>query len=686
MIRDALAGMTFLPRTLADFQESMAQSAAGLNIFSESLENTLPANIATNFSEAAVPDGTNTATGNTDSLDGADAAARTLLALADAGSGFEKQLLMLNPSVRAVALANEAVASQISTLSVEPPVLEAVAQVSGLAAGGQPFQRLTAPFITQGSGLSDDVPALLMRDEFVMRKAAVKKYGLPLMYALNNCELPDSHTRGDTAELSTTPGPFPAARVAAYASGGVVSSSKDDDEDEDTWSLTVSGSSVSPESFYHSFSAPADATWSDADLSDYAAELVQGVRDSLDIRTMQNDPQSYLDSILAAFSTDSQALRIFGSGGSSSMESSALQQEKARINEAYAAKIQNAKDLGNVELSELFQLQLNTLLELIDELAYALEQLAQEYRDSVEDALADYEDEFQNIQEDAGEQLAALQSRYQALAEGSSLISSLGGNADSEKSLQGQTKSQMRSVENERSEAEQEAEDNYVARTERLLKTLKIESAFEARTTDSQGDKERIESTADLQRAYLETLQDIRDLEVERDEQLAELADEYTTGTIAETSEYLNMGGVVGRLSDLAELLKDTRLGLAGMFSGAVQTFAQGGLVSGGVQGKDSVPALLMPGEYVLNTRAVEHIGLTVLEKANALRNHWGGLPDFSRFAQGGLVNAASLEHPRQEHLIRFDLGRSQPTVRTDSENMRSLVRGLKQMRKRMVS
>ena len=45
--------------------------------------------------------------------------------------------------------------------------------------------------------------------------------------------------------------------------------------------------------------------------------------------------------------------------------------------------------------------------------------------------------------------------------------------------------------------------------------------------------------------------------------------------------------------------------------------FASGGLVSGGERDKDSVPAMLMPGEFVMNKKASENIGYDILSKMN---------------------------------------------------------------------
>ena len=60
--------------------------------------------------------------------------------------------------------------------------------------------------ITGGSGQKDDVPIMAMGGEFMMRKSAVKKYGVPFMKALNEGmiprmdfaipDLPSTNTRG----------------------------------------------------------------------------------------------------------------------------------------------------------------------------------------------------------------------------------------------------------------------------------------------------------------------------------------------------------------------------------------------------------------------------------------------------------------------------------------------------------
>jgi hypothetical protein len=65
----------------------------------------------------------------------------------------------------------------------------------------------------------------------------------------------------------------------------------------------------------------------------------------------------------------------------------------------------------------------------------------------------------------------------------------------------------------------------------------------------------------------------------------------------------------------LAAMMGATAMaGSALSFGAAATGMAEGGLVSGGTPGRDSVPALLMPGEFVLPTHVVSQIGVDRLE------------------------------------------------------------------------
>jgi len=73
--------------------------------------------------------------------------------------------------------------------------------------------------------------------------------------------------------------------------------------------------------------------------------------------------------------------------------------------------------------------------------------------------------------------------------------------------------------------------------------------------------------------------------------------------------------------------------------------FASGGPVRGGRPNRDSVPAMLMPGEYVVNKKAVDTIGVEALERINRgaaagnARSSNLGSPSSSSSGSNGLVN-----------------------------------------------
>jgi len=80
--------------------------------------------------------------------------------------------------------------------------------VQQFAGGGQVFKKLSSRFITKGSGLRDDVAALLSKNEFVQPASAVNKYGVRFMEMIRR-------------------GLFPVENALKYASGGVVSPTSD---------------------------------------------------------------------------------------------------------------------------------------------------------------------------------------------------------------------------------------------------------------------------------------------------------------------------------------------------------------------------------------------------------------------------------------------------------------------------
>jgi len=103
-----------------------------------------------------------------------------------------------------------------------------------------------------------------------------------------------------------------------------------------------------------------------------------------------------------------------------------------------------------------------------------------------------------------------------------------------------------------------------------------------------------------------------------------------TAAPVKWTIDNVFNNGIVGMWNSVSQLLGTTPM------KPYVAQFATGGLVTGGISGKDSVPSLLTPDEFVLNTGAVKRAGL-----ANLIRFNNGSMPAeglFMGFAEGGAV------------------------------------------------
>ena len=87
------------------------------------------------------------------------------------------------------------------------------------------------------------------------------------------------------------------------------------------------------------------------------------------------------------------------------------------------------------------------------------------------------------------------------------------------------------------------------------------------------------------------------------------------------------------------------------IFSGLFKGFAAGGHVTGGTPGRDSVPALLMPGEYVLRREAVQRLGVALLDGINGLKLPPTIVSGRLAFAAGGIVPATAPPQPGMPHI-----------------------------------
>ena len=103
------------------------------------------------------------------------------------------------------------------------------------------------------------------------------------------------------------------------------------------------------------------------------------------------------------------------------------------------------------------------------------------------------------------------------------------------------------------------------------------------------------------------------------------------------TSQLMGMAqaGASAAIGGPVAIIATTAL-VAAIFKGLIsqlpstQSFAAGGMVRGGTRGRDSVPAMLMPGEYVMNVDQVEAM--------RQMFSNMDGVNTTGRFAGGGTV------------------------------------------------
>ena len=101
------------------------------------------------------------------------------------------------------------ITTRYKTVGKPPVTTKAEGGYIELAGGGDPysqFRKLQSPEINKGSGYKDDVPAMLMKGEFVLKKSAVAKYGKKFLYQLNSGFVP---------------------RMPGFADGGIASKTGD---------------------------------------------------------------------------------------------------------------------------------------------------------------------------------------------------------------------------------------------------------------------------------------------------------------------------------------------------------------------------------------------------------------------------------------------------------------------------
>jgi hypothetical protein len=552
------------------------------------------------------------------------------------------------------------------------------AHLPAFAGGGVLFRRPPAPLITNGAGSVDDVPALLMRGEYVVRRSAVDKYGLRLLEALNQGRLPiDLIPRFAMGGLVLPPRVLDLA--PRFAEGGTVGVFR-----SGLQGGAASGSGSGPSGYFATLASldPGQLIrqfggLTESELRNDMEKRVAGLLQRVKLEQLRKTPEKYLSNALGQV-TDS--LKVFQSmeltdpptaRKALSGASAELAAQAAALNDEYKSRIAMAREEGDEQLATLLETQRLELEAVIEDLRAALEDLLYDYLDGIE-SLAEktsaeaskLNEKYSSEAEKAAADLAAMGS-YGAIS-GHRILSTARGSkerrlADVERKAMLAAKRLERSL--ERGMQKQQRDHS------RLANATEREFRLEGLTAETAG-------RLDLRSTFGDYKRSIQDLEIEWKSALQDLISSMSNLNISGFKHWMAHGGLAGGAT-------------------APLALAAGGpvpLLPGADPSRDSVPALLTPGEFVLRRDAVQAVGLAELSRLNALDSSiLGSLRQVLAFSDGGPVPGGVLtssplgDEPARLGAITLHVGGRDFEARMSHGVARSLSRELARQRKGMI-
>lgn len=288
-------------------------------------------------------------------------------------------------------LPRERIINIITKYSTEgtPSTGTAAAKTGGLiqafAKGGEVFKRLKNRFISAGSGTKDDVPALLMKNEFVHRTAAVKKYGVRFMNMVNNLQFPETVAR-------------------KFASGGIVSNISDRVVQAFSKGGSVLGMAKKRIEDLLGIGS-INMNFGSLDVTNNVQKTAERITSPLGmglVKTMQ-------DRVVNAISG-------FKDGGKVNTKVMSVA-EIAKLSSQYDAKIATATRSGQTEIAELLKKEKEDVIKLAQELTKSLKDLEENYKKQVKERKENYDESSTTRQEEYDETLAKDERNYKEQVE-----------------------------------------------------------------------------------------------------------------------------------------------------------------------------------------------------------------------------------------------------------------------------
>lgn len=252
------------------------------------------------------------------------------------------------------------------------------------ANGGNVFKRLSSPFINRGSGTKDDVPALLMKNEYVHKAAAVKKYGKRFMDMINNLELPTSAIR-------------------KFASGGIVG---------DFIQQFRTGGLVKKKRIEELFGPEGiNLNFDSVNINNAISNVAKNTTESIGVK-----------SIASMVSRFTNAISTFATGGAVSTDVMS-REELNKLTKEYDQKIAAAKGQGQAEIAEILKKEKEELLALAENLKIELTSIKEKrdtavaerelaYKEDLESNKKSYEESKFYDERDYAEQVADDQKSF----------------------------------------------------------------------------------------------------------------------------------------------------------------------------------------------------------------------------------------------------------------------------------
>jgi TP901 family phage tail tape measure protein len=257
----------------------------------------------------------------------------------------------------------------VTTIQKTVEQKEAGGPVGFFAAGGNVFRKLASPFISRGSGTKDDVPAMLMKGEFVHKVSAVRKYGRQFMDMVNQGLYPVELARKAVPQFNTG-GPVAidfdsSSMVQNFAKGGSVLSG-----------LIGSMRRKLYELFGTEMGGDVSMNVDTVNFQEIVSANAQNISTPMGVESINKMTEAFTDTVQG----------FYTGGPITNIDTTKIDATMTGINQAYDKIISAAYANGGYERVNILEAERKALLEISAELKAKVLELTNQYNEDVADA------------------------------------------------------------------------------------------------------------------------------------------------------------------------------------------------------------------------------------------------------------------------------------------------------------